>query len=757
MSEPFSTLSTFHLTGERPAKDLGDIGQLGLRPALFSAYQNLAKLRHDYPLVLVEGGTAGDVVRSLTDIIDEVLQEIAPRGIEGERLRKHVLGLEDEIRTLVYRGNKGALLQLWDMAEINKLSRADEAGRKSLGDSLSRARTVLGVDGELVGCDGETPVKVFAHTWTTVQKNKAHQFAHEVGELTVKLSNILKADTMKSEKAFGPKALKRSVGSIYEDAFDFEAMSDILGSAFVNGALPDKRRRRIRAALSTLNSQRFFETDEKSANKDRRKGIYGFVFDCPTRALEAFQERLPEMVSLVKAMTVASLEIEGRYNEKTHDPFFRRFDKRFLEPDDLGWFPSYLVCLRNGADAKVEKDMLPEILSSDLPMKILVQNDDIFEEPSIMSGRFSLGIRGSQLAAMAVSLNNAFVLQSDGSTLYRMRSSILDGLKNGRPAMFSIFSGLAGTYPGPVKNTPETPPYLRAAAALESRAFPAFVFDPVHGDDWASRFSLAENPRVEAEWPVHGFCYEDEELQKISEDIAFTFVDFAAADGRFGGNFADVPRSEWVDAMVPMDTFLKLDSETAAEKVPYILMVDEKNTLHKVIADIRLVEAARQCLETWRNLQELGGINNSHARNLLAKEREVWEQGKVRELEALKNRSAPVPETPASEPEAEDPAPAPDAELPEAEEALVAEAPSDEPYIETPRCTTCDECTAINNRMFTYDDNKQAYIADLKAGTYRQLVEAAESCQVAIIHPGKPKNPEEPNLDDLMARAEAFN
>lgn len=84
-------------------------------------------------------------------------------------------------------------------------------------------------------------------------------------------------------------------------------------------------------------------------------------------------------------------------------------------------------------------------------------------------------------------------------------------------------------------------------------------------------------------------------------------------------------------------------------------------------------------------------------------------------------------------------------------------APPDEPYIETPRCTTCDECTQINNRMFAYDENKQAYIADASAGTYRELVEATESCQVAIIHPGKPKNPNELGLDDLVARAEAFN
>jgi ferredoxin len=85
------------------------------------------------------------------------------------------------------------------------------------------------------------------------------------------------------------------------------------------------------------------------------------------------------------------------------------------------------------------------------------------------------------------------------------------------------------------------------------------------------------------------------------------------------------------------------------------------------------------------------------------------------------------------------------------------EAPSPtEPYIETSRCTTCNECTNQNNRMFAYDENKQAYIKDVTAGTYRDLVEAAEKCQVGIIHPGKPRNPDEPDLEDLMRRAEAF-
>ena len=82
-----------------------------------------------------------------------------------------------------------------------------------------------------------------------------------------------------------------------------------------------------------------------------------------------------------------------------------------------------------------------------------------------------------------------------------------------------------------------------------------------------------------------------------------------------------------------------------------------------------------------------------------------------------------------------------------------AGAPSaDEAWIETARCPSCNECQNINDKMFTYNENKQAYIKDINAGTYRQLVEAAEVCQVAIIHPGKPWNPNEPGLDELIAR-----
>ena len=82
---------------------------------------------------------------------------------------------------------------------------------------------------------------------------------------------------------------------------------------------------------------------------------------------------------------------------------------------------------------------------------------------------------------------------------------------------------------------------------------------------------------------------------------------------------------------------------------------------------------------------------------------------------------------------------------------------SNDPYIDTPLCTSCNECINLNGAMFNYNADKLAFIADPKAGTFKELVEAAEMCPVGIIHPGTPLHPDEPGLEELIERAEKFN
>jgi ferredoxin len=221
------------------------------------------------------------------------------------------------------------------------------------------------------------------------------------------------------------------------------------------------------------------------------------------------------------------------------------------------------------------------------------------------------------------------------------------------------------------------------------------------------------------------------------EEIAFTYMDFISCDRRYARHFAQVPESKWDDSLLPVDESLTREKKGFPDKVPFIYMVDNDNLLQKVIVDERMLREARRCREMWRSLQELGGIHNSHAEILLAREKKAWEARM--QVEADKQTETVATVTPSSV-------------VVEAE----PERSRDEAYIDSPRCSTCNECVTLNNKMFAYDNNRQAFIADVNAGTYAQLVEAAENCQVSVIHPGKPRNPKEPGIEDLLKRAEAF-
>jgi uncharacterized Fe-S cluster protein YjdI len=370
------------------------------------------------------------------------------------------------------------------------------------------------------------------------------------------------------------------------------------------------------------------------------------------------------------------------------------------------------------------------------------------------TGHPAFGARSRQLASAAIGMNEVFVLQSPSSNLVRCRDRLLKAMNFAGPALISVFSGASG-------HAGDLPPYLNAAAAMESRAFPAFSYDPSAGRDWASRFALGDNPQVERDWPRYKFDYEDAEHQRRSEEIEFTLIDFVACDRRYARHFAIVEPGHASEAVVPVGSLLDSESRSMPDRFPSLLMVDRENILQRMIVDGSLMQEARRCREAWRSLQELGGIHNSHAEKLLARERQSWEEARTDATTATTSatlvdaarsaQNAGAPSKPAASPAVASVAPA---AVPSAEpEAVHA---SDEPYIETARCSSCNECIQLNGKMFAYDANQQARIVDPDAGTYRELVEAAESCQVAVIHPGKPRNPAEPGLEELLKRAEPF-
>ena len=339
------------------------------------------------------------------------------------------------------------------------------------------------------------------------------------------------------------------------------------------------------------------------------------MFETCADAVAAYRERLPKMTELAKAMAIAKLETDGEYSEARHDAFFAEFGDNGLDADDIAAFPDYLICLRAADFRAAESDLILRAFVAGMPAKLVVQTDDLLEQSPIRDDYLIAGLRGRQLASTAIGFGASYVLQSSSASLFQLREQVLRGLAYRGPALFSVFSGANGS---------SLPPYLVAAAAAESRAFPAFTYDPSAGADWASRFSLHANSQADLDWPSQRLDYEDAENQLVSETVAFTLVDFAAIDPRCAKYFAKVPRAKWTADLLPVSEFLTREPKDLTEKVPCLLMVDRDNRLQKVIVNDTLVREARRCVEAWRSLQELGGIHNSHAARLVEQERKVW-------------------------------------------------------------------------------------------------------------------------------------
>jgi len=718
----------FHLTGRHADGDTQAAAIGGLRPALMAAYRNLGSLRHDFPVIFA--GADGDFVRSLTATVDAALRVVAPPGVTGEALRRRALKVEREICRLAAAGERGTLAELWERAVQLVAPPGDGAFLRDVG----KVHQQLTVDGEVADCNAALPARFLRHAWSAVQRDKARVARERIEHLVIRLGDILRADYARSEAALTQPALEASFGAAHRGMFDFGAMSRLLSHTRPRGGLGERRSQRVKESLAVLREQRFFPL----AGEATGSGAHEFEFASAGAALAAFRERLPELARLLKALQVAELEVEGSYVADVHDAIFAAFDEQSVTAQDLEFFPDYLVCLEAGADGA--RSSLAEALSSGVPLKVVVHADDLLEESALGQGGFAFGLRASQLASAVLSLDDVFVLQSAASNLLQMRTRVDRGLRYAGPALFSIYAAPdGGVVPG----------YLQAAAAMQSRAFPAFTYDPGAGPDVASRFSLENNPQPELDWPVERLDYADQDLQAVSEEVAFTFADFAFCDARCAAHFEPAPRAAWGDGMITAQAWLANPTHDPAAGVPYVSAVDESDLLCRLVVDQRLMRATLRCREAWHRLQQLGGIHDSRAERLLARERQAWDEERRREVAA-------APAAPAAAPEGVPPTPAAaPVATPVAVEAEPARNP-DEPYIETIRCSTCNECTLINARMFAYNENQQAYIADLKAGTYRQLVEAAESCQVSVIHPGKPWDPGEPGLEELLERAKPF-
>jgi len=538
--------------------------------------------------------------------------------------------------------------------------------------------------------------------------------------------------------------------------------------------------------------------------------------DAPSVAVGLFEGHMRKMADGFISVRRAGKLLSGRYDPKADEAFFADFGWPQFSDEEFALCPPLFAVGGDGAMMDIGFQNLSRVMASGKPIRVVV----VDTQASSSGGQScTAGFRGQvadivdpgperkgkeeyrkELALISMAHRGAFVMQSSQATPSHLFKHLLRGLQVRRPAVFILNAPCPREWGIAQDSAPEA-----ARLALESRAVPNIVFDPDRGSTFSECLDLEGNPSPEDRWSSRELSYLDEEGEEQRMTLPLTIADWALGEERFRAHFSQPVEGA---KLLPFHEYLDLDEVGRSGATPFIYTVDADRRLGKICVSNDLVELAQERLRYWDQLKELAGIEVSeHMRDAvgegvtrklerkLADLRADYEEKiqklstqypvlvarKIAEgllkasgnetvaqlLEKAENWKGPAFKAPPGM--AFGVAPAAVAEAPAAKEANSAPAAeaaveaeeeeeySSEPWIESIRCTSCDECTHLNDKMFAYNEDGQAYIADARAGTYRQLVEAAEKCAPSVIHPGLPLNPDEKGLEELIKRAEPFN
>ena len=770
-------------------------------PALLNPYRDASAIRYQYPLYLVppDGATDGKLAKPVSEHFSESLKALAPAAEDARILKDNVAWIERFLRQKLDALDPVDAHTLFDDAAraLQEHLSLDQASREQLAAQLERLKSAIAPGGQFLAYGPRVSLHLMVHAIRHRREDGREKFREIVTRRTHALQSLLDVEKAKSTGANEPRNIERS-GAQASRYFDAGALSGMLEQRSQGSvAMPAERRARIEAALEELQA---WEQDPTAVRFVGQLQDPGFgklpsveVIDSDdpcTTAAEVFTRDATRMARLFAAVRIAALEVEDGYSAALHDSWFASFDWQAFSDEEMQLLTPVVALVSADYLAGDGLPAFSRLLGSRLPIHVLSWVR-AYDNPGAKPGDDPFASYRFELAYFGVGHRQVVVAQTSAARHEDLLAGFVCALDSNRASLHLVNRGTQTQVEKPLLDA-----WFVASAALESRAHPFILVNPDAGDHAAERVSFDGNPQADKDWPVEKLEYRGADGELTEMDLAFTFADYALLMPALHEHFRMVPAGFESDDLIAVDQYLELDEKLVDRRVPYIWGIDDQGVLTRLVVSRALAFACRDRLNYWRTLQEFAGIHNFYVEEAIervikeqqaaeASEREQLLKAHEEQLESVRAEAAgdamgqlvdvlmgadlsdlvgsgsqpatlPAKKAAASEAQPEPAAPAAEVEAaaePEAEEELSF----DEPWLDTANCTTCDDCMGINKMMFAYNDNKQAILRDPKAGTYADLVAAAEICPAKCIHPGKPLDPNEPGLDELIARAAPFN
>jgi ferredoxin len=777
----------FHLTGEGAGSAAEPLEAVPLRPAVLAAIAEECAAWRQYPLALLEGETGTEKV-PLREILTRALERLAADGPPAAILERQLPAIV-RAANRVLEGRLGLvpIPELFDelFDRLTDSIDVSEAGAAEVSREIERLRSYLPSSGSLLGLDDRTLMTLFVETVREGRRPKRQAFRVDVKILVDRLTGLLQLDDSRAPQGRTPDSLSSTL-AVGNEFLDPEALARNLPEHRGSKRMDPIRRRRVEATLARLHDYLEQGSDQPElfvvratppvAGEDPEGCRVLYHTGGLEAAIGLFDGLAESMVETIRAVRTARLEADDSYDPDLHDEMIARTGWRSFTTEEMLLLPPVVVFETGRRLRGTSLASFSVLLRSGRPVYVLVSE----RTSELQAGETWEALAGYHpgLGYLAVAHREPVVLQS---TLARP-GHLIAGLEQIATVLQPAVALVAvPSWQAPVR------PWLQLVAAQQSRTTPCFRYDPLAGETWAERFDLEANTKPEQEWPTYEVAYRDESGGESSREESFTFAHAAAIDPAYRPHFRVLPRDAWSDDQMEMAEYLAAPRQEQRRRVPFVWVLDEKGRLARAVTTRELAFACRDRRRAWRILQELAGLRNEYARRAAEKAREEvgaeaqearrrLEAAHAEELEKVRADAAgeamerlaavlldlDAAPAPAARPALAVPA-APDAAEPVTKEAEAVEQEEEEeisfnePYIDSMLCTTCNECTNLNSKMFEYNENRQAVIADAAAGTFEQLVKAAEKCPARCIHPGVPRPDDATATEELVARAKPFN
>ena len=787
-------LRRFHY-GEPAASASTTVPDGTILPALLNPYRDASVIRYQYPLYLapLDGAHDEALARPAGEHLRDALNELAPGDDDARILKDNIAWIERYIRKALADPDPVDAPGVFAAAAtaMQKQLDLEPGGGEVLAADLERLAGAIAPGGQFLGYGPHTSLHLLVHSIRYRLEARREAFRQQIEKHIHGLRSLLEVEKAKNAASDEPR--KTGAASEY---FDTGALSGMLGQrAHGSVAMSEERRARIEQALLTLQSWkedpvlvRFVgELDDPALTELPIVATVASSNPCMTAA-EVFTQDAARFAELFAAARIAALEIKGHYDPEIHDSWFASFDWQAFSDEEMQRVTRVVALVSANHLAGDGLPAFSHLLGSRLPVQVLTWVR-AYDNPAARPGEGPFDAYRFELAYFGVGHRHVVVAQSSAARHQDLLSGFLSALDSNRTSLHLINRGTQSRTEKPLLD-----PWFVASAALESRAHPYLLVNPDRGDHAAERINFDGNPQADKDWPVEKLEYRGTDGDVTEMELAFTFADYALLMPALHRHFRIVPAGFDAPDLVTVDEFLSAGEDRVDRMVPFVWGIDGDGVLARLVVSRTLAFACRDRLNYWRTLQELAGIQNFYVEKAIDRivaeqqavidaEREQLKKEHEEALESARSEaageamgqlvdvlmgadlsgmvadSAQIAKMPAAEPPIED-KPAEEA-APEPQAADEAEADDelsfDEPWLDTAMCTTCDDCMGVNKMMFAYNSDKQAIIKDVNAGTYADLVAAAEICPAKCIHPGKPLNPDEPGLDELIARAAPFN